>query len=169
MIEIPLSPSPLVALIDDEDLLLVSGMKWHLLQQRKNRYAIANSKTADGRPTTIRMHKLLVPGAERVDHEDGNGLNNRRYNLRRATHQQNMCNSAGHSNRKYTYKGVAPCNGDKGKTVTWRAKITVSGRYLHVGSFANQEDAARAYDRAALKHFGEFAKTNFPISEYYER
>jgi hypothetical protein len=113
------------------------------------------------------MHSLLT-GWPRVDHANGDGLDNRRQNLRQATQQQNMRNSRKYRGGSSRYKGVCW----KIRNQRWLAQIYVSEqdasgvptkRKLHLGTFTDQETAARAYDAAAREHFGEFACLNFPL------
>ena len=85
-----------------------------------------------------------------MDHENGNGLDNRRENLRLATHSQNQRNRR--RTRDKVYKGTRR-NGKK-----WVAHIVL-------GTFASEEEAARAYDHAATLLYGEFARLNFPPTE----
>ena len=102
------------------------------------------------------MHRVILnapPGRE-VDHINRNGLDNRRSNLRLATHAQNEANKP----PRGEYKGAYWCK----KSGRWRASIRVDGRLRHMGRFATREEAARVYDDAALEAFGEFAYLNFP-------
>ncbi|MHC4207804.1 MAG: HNH endonuclease, partial [Planctomycetota bacterium] len=92
-----------------------------------------------------------------VDHINGNGLDNRRANLRLATVAQNAWNSK-KRNPRSGYKGVWFA-ADKG---LWRAAIVCHGRRIHIGYFTDKIAAARAYDAAARKYYKEFARPNFP-------
>jgi HNH endonuclease/AP2 domain len=141
------------AIVDNEDYEWLVRFKWHL---DKSGYAV--HAPAQG-VNEIRMHRiLLVPGNGReVDHIDGNRLDNRKANLRVCTRQQNCFN------KKKTwgssrFKGVSlDKTWDK-----WTAKIQINKKQIHIGRFKKEIEAARAYDKFALKLFGEYAKINFP-------
>jgi hypothetical protein len=98
---------------------------------------------------------LLVYGrpCPRIDHRDGDPTNNRLSNLRPASASQNGANAGAKTSG---YKGVWWTAG------RWRAGIKVKRKAIHLGYFDTPEAAAQAYDEAALRHFGEFAKLNFP-------
>jgi hypothetical protein len=103
------------------------------------------------------MHRLIlrVDANTQVDHRDGNGLNNTRGNLRPATHAQNQHNSRLRKDNQSGFKGVHR-QGNR-----WVARIRVDGEQKHLGSFRTPEEAARAYDAAALRLRGEYARLNF--------
>ncbi len=90
-----------------------------------------------------------------IDHVDGNKANNRLENLREATSSENNRNRANFG--KSRFRGVSW----RSRQSTWIAAIKTDGKTTFLGSFANEEDAARAYDIAALTQHGPFAKTNF--------
>jgi AP2 domain/HNH endonuclease len=93
-----------------------------------------------------------------VDHINGNGLDNRRTNLRPATSAENARNRRSQRGSSSPYKGVSWIRSRR----NWRANLRVGDRLIHLGSYTDPADAARAYDAAALKYFGEFARLNFP-------
>jgi len=147
-----------VALVDDEDYQLVSQYKWHILEEKRpgrlhGPYAVSSIKRADGSGTTIRMHCLIL-GATNIDHRDGNGLNNQRSNLRIATDTQNKANG-------YSRSGTSKFKGVYRSKYRWIATIRINGKTYYIGSFTVEEDAACAYDTAARKAWGEFARLNF--------
>lgn len=107
------------------------------------------------------MHQLVAELAlgfrpKKVDHRNNNGLDNQRCNLRLASHRQNLCNRPANKNNKCEFKGV-----HKLAYGRFRALINVPER-KHLGCFDTAEEAARAYDKAALCYFKEFAWLNFP-------
>jgi hypothetical protein len=105
------------------------------------------------------MHRVILNDftSPQIDHKDGNSLNNTRQNLRPCTAHFNAGNRPGWG-RSSKYKGVCF---DK-ITGRWASYIRVNGNQIHLGRFVSEEDAARAYDAAALDTFGEFARLNFP-------
>ncbi len=140
------------AIIDDSDLPLISRYSWHAVKSRGRVYAAYSVRLPHSR--AILMHKLLLT-AERVDHIDGNGLNNRRDNLRPATHSENM------QNRKKTKFNTSGFKGVWSDGKGWQARIGVNGKRLYLGWLQTAEEAARAYDKAAEQHHGAFAVLNF--------
>ena len=139
-----------VALIDAEDLERVTQHTWSAAWIHYDWRAVA---WIDGK--TITLHRFVMnaqPGQE-VDHKNGDGLDCRKSELRIATHRQNNQNA--YRVKPGCFKGVRP-SGRK-----WRAKIKAGGKDLHLGTFTTAEEAARAYDAAAVEHFGEFACLNF--------
>lgn len=121
----------------------------------------------------IGLHRLILgrkigrklESFEYVDHINGNGLDNRRSNLRISSNRENRCNS-----KKYKLvRGRPPTSIYKGVYLDktrkcWVAKIKVNQKNLHLGRFKNETEAAKVYDTAAKIAFGEFARLNFPDS-----
>lgn len=158
MKEIPLTQGK-VALVDDVDYQWLMQWKWRARKQTKRNiwYAFRTRKEG-GHKVSVLMHKTIVSGVNRVDHRDRDGLNNQRHNLRPATCTQNRANSR-KTNRPVSskFKGVFWHK----RRRRWMATIKVMRKPNHLGSFHNEIDAAKAYDAAALKTFGEFACVNF--------
>lgn len=140
----------MVATVDDEDFDLVNQYRWRAEHHRYTWYAMS------GRAR--RMHTLIT-GFTQTDHVNGNGLDNRRENLREATNAENRRNQQKQTKRLTSsqYKGVTynhSCH-------KWQAQIKVDGKKKYLGVFALEVDAALAYDVAARQYFGVFARPNF--------
>lgn len=144
--------------VDMDDLPLVQEANWSVSRGKHTHYVRGRLKSNPSQ--TVSLHRLILnpPDGMVVDHIDGNGLNNTRANLRVCTVRQNNRNS--HVLRgKNRYRGVHYI----ARTQLWQVKIRVDGgRHLYIGSFKTEEEAALAYDRAAVIHHGEFASLNFP-------
>lgn len=154
-IEIPLSQG-LVALIDDEDYAAVMAYApWSAYRSGRNVYGRRTVHLGEGRGTSVYMHQVVLE-CQRVDHINGDGLDNRRVNLRPATHADNMRNAQRRVDNTSGYKGVS------WNKHSWVAGIHFNRRRIYLGSFADPAEAARAYDAAALEYFGPFARLNFP-------
>lgn len=141
-----------VVLIDDTDIPLLVGRKWGIQFAPNGRVYV---RSTNPQPQ-IYLHRLLLnaaPGAD-IDHINGNSLDNRRCNLRTATRSQNNAN--GRWDNPTGFRGVA-----LRKNGRFVAKITIKGYQSYLGSFGSAEEAARAYDAAALALYGEFARLNF--------
>lgn len=147
----------LVAYIDPEDVALVSGRFWHAIKSRRSHYARCSAPK--GTPKTL-MHVLIMGTRDgfQIDHKNGNGLDNRRENLRWATSAQNMQNARIRPNKQSGLRGVR--RGTRAQK--WSAAIRANGTRHHLGSFVTSEEAARVYDEAAKRLHGEFAQLNFP-------
>lgn len=144
-----------VALVDDADAHLVLPFTWRAESRGEVLYAVHSVPV--GSPVSRYMHKLIT-GFDRTDHANGNGLDNRRTNLRRANHAQNAGNSTAHRDGASRFKGVTW----HAQRRRWTARIASGGRYLYLGLFDDDAAAARAYDERARELFGEFAAVNFP-------
>lgn len=143
------------ALVDESDFERSSKFLWSFHPAGRNEdhfYAVAwiNKKR------TL-LHQFIMGSRDRIDHKDRDGLNCRRQNLRFATRAENQQNAAIRSDSRTGFKGVTFAK-DRGY---YRAHIMILERKrLWLGNFADPKEAARAYNRAAIEHFGEFARLN---------
>lgn len=144
-------------LVDEADARVVRRYNWTARRFKETVYASRSPRKEDGRRTTLLLHTFITEYAM-TDHENGNGLDNRRQNLRDCTRSQNNANRR--STGRSAYLGVSPCE----RSGKWRAVINKEGTYKSLGYFDSEIDAALAYDRAAMKLHGEFARLNFTIT-----
>ncbi len=109
------------------------------------------------------MSRIILGAAPGVfvDHISRDTLDNRRANLRIATHGQNMANTPAYRCNKSGFKGVY----QDSRSSAWTAQIRYDKRLYWLGTFILAEDAARAYDARAREVWGEFARCNFPLQE----
>lgn len=154
--EIPLSQGK-VALVDAADYDELMQWKWYAVTNHRNWYAERNIYGVNGKHTKTRMHNVLM-GIKGVDHINGNGLDNRRSNLRLATNQQNAFNKRHYGRGSSVYKGVYR----RKDTNKWAARIMFNAKNINLGCFCDEVEAAMAYDAKARELFGEFALVNFP-------
>lgn len=148
------------AIVDDEDFSELSKLKWWYLSA--GGYAVY-TKRIGVRSIKNLMHKLLmgsIRGLE-IDHLNGDGLDNRKNNLRFCTHRQNIQNQKKRWNKKF--KGTCFL-WDRRK---WRASITLEGKTIYLGTYLTETEAGDAYSRAALKYFGRFARINESTCQKY--
>lgn len=145
-------------IVDDADWNLVKGIKWYAWfnPSTKSYYAVF-SQQRDGKKKTIYLHRLLMgnPIGKVVDHKNHDTLDNRRENLRICTQQDNVRAGKGKVG-KSGYKGVF-WNKERKK---WQGKIYDGKKSVHLGMFKTKTAAARAYNEAAKKIFGEFNYLN---------
>ena len=166
-IEIPLTQGK-VAQIDEADLELVSGYKWYAHKDKNTFYAYANVRRADGSWTKVKMHRLILGLTDRktqADHCDGNGLNNRRVNLRACKNTENQWNARIRADNISGFKGVDWCK----RSGKWRAKICANGKQKSLGYFATPEAAYEAYCRAAIEMRGAFANFGTPPAKKWTK
>lgn len=142
-------------LVDHQDMALVASLSWSWSNNKNTQYA--SCRTSPWRGQLAHRMILGAPEGVQVDHRNGNGLDNRRANLREATHSQNCCNTRPRKDRSSKYRGIrlAPSG-------AFVAKISINGKRLHLGTFKTDKEAALAFDKAAKEHRGEFAILNFP-------
>ena len=160
------------AIVDDKDYAALAKFAWRALRKNHTFYAHRDGpRRDDGSRPMIYMHRVVArtPDGARTDHRNGNGLDNRRRNLRVATARQNQQNRthkrAGCSSR---YRGVFWHKGHE----WWQAAIADGptrangkARSRYLGHFDTELEAAFAYDEAARESFGAFASLNFPLKE----
>jgi HNH endonuclease len=149
-------------IVSEEDYGFASQNKWRMSSHKHQPYVQLYG-------TTYYAHRLIAERAsiginEDIDHINGDTLDNRRSNLRAASRKDNIRNQKTRSLETKTskFKGVSWFKRDS----CWLANIHVDYKTKNLGYYTTEEDAARAYDRAALKFFGAFARTNFPRSDY---
>lgn len=146
------------AIVDDVDYERLAVHSWCIFNSSNTQYAQRGHK-AKGKCHTILMHReiLNAPNGMLVDHVNGNGLDNRRCNLRLATESQNHFNQRKQKKRTSSrYKGVYWHKRDN----VWVVRIQTEGKGMYIGSFKNEQEAALAYNEAALKYHGEYANLN---------
>lgn len=137
------------ALIDETDAAKANEHLWTLDASGYPRTRI------DSKP--VRLHRFLLgPAGKYVDHWDLNKLNNRRENLRKASGSQNLMNTGLTKSNATGFKGVSAYQN------RWRARIRAHDVTTFLGYFQTKEEAARAYDTAARRLHGAFARLNFP-------
>jgi hypothetical protein len=145
-----------VALVDDEDYERLAKFKWYAAWTPSSRTWYARRRSVPDRKMVHMHREVLRVTSAPVDHINHDGLDNRRANLRLCTQGLNLRNTRKRAGCSSQYKGVSWIRARQ----LWCACIEVNGRTLHLGKFTDEREAAAAYDRAAQKHFGEFALTN---------
>lgn len=159
MKEIPLTQGK-VALVDDDDFERVNQHKWYC----NHGYAYRSVNIGKKKYIKVAMHRFInnTPDELETDHINGNKLDNRKCNLRNCTAKQNKWNTKIIASNTTGYKGVdiRKRKRKNGIYESIRATIYVDGKLKYLGKFDDLEDAARAYNREAIKHFGEFANLN---------
>ena len=157
---IPLHGERGYALIGEEDFDLVTGHHWVLNKKEEGKNTNYARATIGGKK--VSLHTFLMNNSflttlsegQVVDHINGNGLDNRRRNLRACTKEENRRNAEKRKDGESIFKGVGRSREG------WRAYIKADGKFQDIGHYSTEEEAAAAYDVAASKHFGEFARLN---------
>jgi hypothetical protein len=161
--EIPLTQERF-ATVDKEDFEWLSKFKWHAHKRGRTWYA-RRTVESEGLQKTDFMHRAILAHhghdltVGEVDHINGDGLDNRKSNLQVISHAENIRKSRTQSNNTSGFRGVSWHKRDQ----VWSAFIEVNNVRKYLGSFKSKINAALAYDEAARKYFGEFAKLNLPL------
>ena len=147
-----------VALVDDADFQRFNQYKWQAMKVKHLWYAM-RSIHVDKKLRIILLHREILGLQHKdgimTDHRNGNGLDDRRCNLRACTHTDNMRNRKTQKHSS-VFKGVAWVK----RVGRWIAYISVNNKTIHLGYFHDESEAALAYNDAAQKYFGEFARLN---------
>lgn len=147
-------------LVDEEDYRYLCKYTWSYQKTKSGKEYARREKEIKGKRTVFLMHReiLSVKKGQEIDHINGNGLDNRKNNLRLCIHQQNMMNRKLHKNNTSGYKGVWKVKRkDKEK---WIAEIWVNTQKINLGAFFDIRQAAEKYNEAANLYFGKFANLN---------
>lgn len=162
MKKIPLTQGQF-ALVDDKDFEFLNQWKWYARKSYNTFYAcraLGVTERGVGKRKFTKMHIVIMGRKEGMilDHKDLDGLNNQRSNLRFVTEFQNATNKGIPKNNTTGRKGVCFENGK------YRAAIRVKGKLIHLGMFTDIDLAGSAYDEAAKKYFGMYAKLNSEVA-----
>jgi hypothetical protein len=156
----------LYAIVDPEVYYKLSKYEWFAVPSGETYYAMRNDFVKQ-KYAPVWMHKeiLKVRKGLVVDHRNGNGLDNRAANLRGITTAQNKLNCGKHAKASSKYKGVCRHKGNG----RWMVTISKNKRRTFLGYYDEEIDAAKAYDKAARRYHGAYARLNFPEKcETYE-
>jgi hypothetical protein len=155
---------PKYAKVDPDDYERLRKYEWLTKKGKNSFYARRRVPTGKSKKEKlVYMHQMVVkvPKGMVIDHINQDGMDNRSDNLRPATYSQNLCNRKKRSGAMYSkYKGVHWNKSHK----KWAARITFEKKTIELGYYLSEIEAAKAYDRAAIKYHGEFACLNFPES-----
>lgn len=151
-----------IAIVDDEDFDFLSQYKWFVRTGKGKGYACSHFKDKE-----VMMHRVIMKlekfDGKLVDHVDGNPLNNQRSNLRIATKSQNNVNRKCWKNKKGGIKSLGVFIDSRVSVNKYKASIMVEGTLKYLGLFEDENSAAKAYNEAAKKYYGEFARLNLTV------
>lgn len=161
MRKIKLANTVKFALISNIDFKKVNKNRWYLTRNKNGTFYASMFICKNGIISTKLMHRFILNLSFKnpsIDHKDRNGLNNQRNNLRVCTKSQNQQNRLKQAKKTSSkYKGVSWCKVNK----KWRTQIIVLGKRISLKYHRNEIKAAKAYDKAAIKYFKSFSRTNF--------
>ena len=146
-------------IVDEEDFHKVKKYNWQVVERDGKAIRVCRFERKNGFGRNVLLHRQILGVVDpklQVDHINGNILDNRRSNLRICSIRLNTRNRCKPVNNKSGYKGVMW----RVRSQRFEAKIKVDGKQIHLGSFTSIIEAAEAYDKGAVEHFGEFARTN---------
>ena len=148
-------------IVDPPDYYLLNNFHWSAKRDRQCVYAVRFINDPRKRAKIVSLHRIILnpPPGLLVDHRNSNTLDNRRENLRLATHSQNV-----HNKRKTQSKTSSKFIGVsfEKRCGRWDVRIKHQGKLTWLGRFDDEVAAAKAYDNAARKYHGDFARLNFP-------
>lgn len=154
------------ALVDNENYYFLNKWNWtaQFVKRNNNYYAIRHEGKR-GERKCFMMHRVIMKLTNPkilVDHANGNGLDNRKNNLRKSTYSQNAINCGKpklNKKQSSTYKGVCYIE-IKNFNKNWNVRISVNGKRIYIDTYLTEVEAAKAYNKAAKKYHGEFAYLN---------
>lgn len=154
---IPLTQG-MFAMVDDADYDLLVQFNWYTHKGKNTYYARRNVMENGRKVKSMYMHREIMGAIkeQQIDHEDHDGLNCQRYNLREATPSQNASNGKSH---KDSFSGFLGVSFDK-QSNKWIASLMVNYKRVHLKRFYTELEAAISYNHAAIKHHGKFARIN---------
>lgn len=142
------------AIVDAADYDFLMQWNWYAFLARGRRFYAARFQNIDGKRHMIFMHRVITGGdGEETDHWNGNGLDNRRHNLRPCSKWQNRSNAGKQCDNTSGYKGVSWNKSNE----KWQAQTSLRGQRVHLGFFPAPEDAYAAYCKFTNVNKGEFA------------
>lgn len=142
--------------VDDEDFDFLNSSSWHVRKDTHGFYVVRNGKYYNGKRSPIIMHRVIMNAScnQMIDHADGNGLNNQKYNLRFCNDQQNAANRKKVRLNKTGYRGITERKG------RYMVRFSINNKRKSIGTFDFLNDAINEYNIAAKKYNGEFAVLN---------